>query len=223
MPSKEALEKKKKFAELKEKAGSARAVQRDKLLSPYRLYFDKEGNIISLTKESNTININDAWLTHDFEQDQIQILKGKNLARYIVVQDPNVDGVYSIELKNLDQKVINVDNSFLYHLEKSNNDSENFEILCTMSPKNLVVQLTNTVKEEYREVDAAKAKRKNQKVLYFYITAPNDPHVLFQEIEIQLKELLINNEVNIELQKNVSGCSLYTKKIFDKYKFITKA
>lgn len=213
-------DRRKKFRELKQKAGNIYALRRQALDEQYRLFFDEEGTILTLTKDPD-IKVKEHWLTHDFTQDQLEILKGKNTNRYIVKKDPNIDNLYSIEMRKTEAVVLNADNKFLSKLE-IDEEQRDFEILCTHNGNNFKVALNNYVREEYRDVDPNLISRSNRKVLFFYFTAPNDPHVLFEEVEVNIRDIVLEDSVNITLTEDLTGCSIYTKKIFDTYKLIVK-
>ena len=157
---------------------------------------------------------------HDFTQEQLKILIDKNTAKYVVNKDPNVENLYSIEVRKVEATYFDADSNFLYNIE--NHKSDVYEVLCELSESTLTVTLNTDIKEQYRDVDVEKAQRGNAKHLCFFVTTPNDPHFLFQEIVIPLSDLLINNNVTVELENPRIRCSLFTKKIFNTYKMIRK-
>ena len=209
-----ALERKKRFRAIKEKAnGDISAVRRDVMFRPYRLYFDKSGTIVAFTQDEN-VQVREGWFTHAFTQDQLEILKGKNTAKYVIVQDPKESNVFSIEARKIESYVVNAANTFLYHVYE-NNPSADLE--CVFNGEQLTLTLSDTVKSEYAEIEPALARINNRHILYFYLTAPNDPHILFHEIVLEFAELLTNNSVTIDLDDDYTGCGLYTKKTFTTY------
>jgi hypothetical protein len=214
-------ERRKKFRELKEQQGGIFGMRRKANDLEYRLFFTEAGDIITLTKDPD-IKIQDHWVTHDFSQDQLKILKdAEHTGRFVVVKDPNIDNLYSIEVRKTETVVLNADNRFLSELVVDEEQTE-FEVLCTHQGNNFQIALNNYIREEYRDVAPENASRNNRKVLYFYFTAHNDPHVLFEEIEINICDLLLEGTVNITLTDDLTGCSIYTKKIFDTYKLLVK-
>ena len=48
------------------------------------------------------------WKQATFTREQVEILKGKNTNLYRVIQDPNVDTVYSIELKPVESVFLQI-------------------------------------------------------------------------------------------------------------------
>jgi hypothetical protein len=69
----------------------------------------------------------------------------------------------------------------------------------------------------YKDIDLANATINGQKVLKFYFTAPNDPHVMIHSEYVSLIKLINLGKVMIDLYEDLTGCSIYTVKAFNSY------
>ena len=208
-----ALARRQAFVKAKEEAGGI-----DTLVNQtknYKLYFDKEGNIVCFT--SSDVEVKPDWLTHDFTQDQLKILidKEKTINKYRVKKDPNVDNLYSIELRPIENNVIDANADFLYNVEFS--DSKLWDIKVKLTEKHIRVFMNPTVKEEYADVYPISATRNGVRLCKFYITAKDDPHVLFYYTTISLAELLTDEYAQRQLPSDLRSCSVFTVKLFDNY------
>ena len=212
--SEQAKQRKKKFLELKKQAGSFTKLRTDARKKQYRVYFDKNGDIITFT--DSEIQTEDHWKTYDFKQEELQILIGKNINRYRVVKDPKVANMYYIEPRQNEAPEVDVNKNFLFCVSDKTN-TKNPEIICKLKGKTVTVTMTDYAKTPYTEIEPSLARKKNKSMLQFYITAPNDPHMMFREFDISLKELLTNESVEYTLDATFDDCSLYTVAIFDRY------
>ena len=193
--SKQALARKKRFVEAKEKAGGAEALSKSTPI--YRVYFDDEGNITCFTAED--IKPNPNWETYDFDQDQLKILVGKEktINKYRVKKDPNVDNLYSIELRPIENNVIDTNADFLFNVEFS--DTKICDIKIKLTEKHIRVFMNPEIKKEYADVYPINATRNGVRLCKFYITANDDTHVLFYYTTISLAELLTDDYAQRQL------------------------
>ena len=91
------------------------------------------------------------------------------------------------------------------------------QIKVSCKDKLFKVTATPTLLKEYKGTDLTQATAKGSKVLKFYFTSLNDPSYMIHTTNIVLPELLENKTVERILPYNLSQCSIYTIKIFDKY------
>lgn len=214
--SNQALERKKRFLAEKEKAGNI-----EKLLDSYekrdwKLWFDKQGEIVCFTQ--NDVKPNKDWLSHEFSQDQLKILVDNqdDLNRYWVCVDPEVDNLYSIEVKSIENNYVDSERDFMDEIAYSKSALYDVKCSITQTPE-LVVELSKKAKEPYKKIYPISATIKGQRLLKFFITAENDPHVLFHYEVISLAELITEDKVKRKLPLDLRHCSIYTLKLFDKY------
>lgn len=215
--SPEALARKKRFLEAKEAAGgTAGDLIQQQQKKNYTLYFDEAGEIVCFTKED--VVVNPEWLTHDFTQDQLKILIGKEkeFQKYRVKIDSKVDNLYSIELKPIENaNIVDANKDFLYNIEPS--ESKIWDIKIKVTETHLQIFMHDKIKEEYKDVYPISATRNGARLCKFYITAKDDPHTLFYYSTISLAELLSDDFAQRKLPSDLRNCSVFTIKLFDTY------
>lgn len=212
--SEAALARKKKFLEEKQKAGGADSLIEGLKNRPYTLYFNKSGEIVCFTQEENII-VHESWLTYDFSQEQLSILKDKDLARYRVKVDPTVDNLYSIEVNTIATTYTEAEKDFLSEIEYSK--AAAYDIRIAVTDTHLDVSLSNRAKSVYKDVYPISATINGQRLLKFFITSEHDPHIMYHYEVISLAELITEKKVSRELPADLRHCSVYTVKLFDKY------
>jgi hypothetical protein len=220
MVTDQALERKKRRAEIKEEAGNIRKLRRSLLTREWRVWFDHDGNIITFTQSD--LEPKENWNTHDFTQDQLQILVGKDTGRYVVVKDKEIDNLYSIQVRT--DNFYKLDkNSFLAEIKDFEKETDYYAVLCTLSKDCFNVALNTDIKAEYTNIKPKDAIKEGSRNLVFYLTAWKDPHIFLEEISVSLEDLLINNSVDVKISGTPDQFSVYTKKLFQEYKLIRKA
>lgn len=205
----------KRFLEAKKASGgNAEDLIECQKKRPWRLFFDADGTIHCFTQEENfTPSAN--WLTHDFQQDQLEILIDKDLRKYMVCADPKVDNLYSIQLRPLEDVYLPSSKDFL--TEVTAEHQKDYEISCEIRGKDLIVTMSDAVKKEYENIYPVSATRNGARILRFYITEPQDPHVMYEYKSISLADLITSKEIIRELGADLSEHSIYTNRVFDRY------
>ena len=215
--SEAALARKKRFLAEKEKAGGAEKLMENNQERDWHLWFDKNGEIVCFTQQQDVVPNKD-WLSHDFSQDQLKILVDNqiDLNKEWIKVDPHVDNLYSIEVKSIENVFLNSERDFLDEIAYSKSALFDIKVSITNTPE-LVVEMNKKAKEPYKDVYPISATIKGQRLLKFFITAENDPHVLFHYEVISLAELITEAKVKRKLPLDLRHCSIYTIKLFDKY------
>ena len=176
------------------------------------VWFDNEGNILQISsdyKRKKTVKEKSAIFT----QEQLSILDGKDVNAYRVVQDAEVETVYTIDLKPIESPFVENDKEFL--IDKSS--SKLYDVAITNKKGKFTVQLHNKVLKKYKNVEPNIAVANGKKILKFYFTSNNDPHFMVNSLNITLSELLKKGKITKNISKNLDQCSIYTIKLFDKY------
>ena len=62
---------------------------------------------------------------------------------------------------------------------------------------------------------------KGEERMAIYITSLNDPHFLYDSIELSLKDLFKADKLEFTLNVDSTNKSIYTRKLFDKYIRVT--
>ena len=178
------------------------------------VWFDLEGNILQISAEQKRKkSVKERSAT--FTAEQLQILKDKDVNLYRIVQDAEVETVFSIELKPLESPFVEHEKDFLQLIPETK--SKIFDISVNYSKGNFTVKPHSKILKKYKDVDSNIATANGKKVLKFYFTSKNDPHFMIKTVNILLSELLDKKSVTKKIAKNLDQCSIYTIKIFDKY------
>ena len=214
MVSKEAEERRLRFLAAKEAAGGSFAsLMKQELSKKPKVYFLEDGTIVSITKED--IDVNPNWLCREFDEEQLQILEDQNWNLFYIKKDPLVDNLYSIESKPLESSVVSSENMSLTCI--SQNENLSAECICSLNEYKFTVTLSETLLDQYKDIDPFTATANGQKVLKFYFTAPQDPHFMFHSEYVNLANLLKYGSISITLPELYSNCSIYTVKAFNSY------
>ena len=211
MVSKEAEERRLRFQAAKEAAGGLVGLIKQELSKKPQVYFLDDGTIVSISKES--IDLKEGWNVREFEEEQIQILENNNWSLFYVKKDPIVDNLYSIETKPLESAVVSAENNSLLLIDAN---SDMYDCKCKLTKSSFTVSLATSVIDTYKDIDLANATVNGQKVLKFYFTALNDPHIMIHSEYVPLRALLAD-KVTIKTKSDLTQTSIYTVKAFDKY------
>jgi hypothetical protein len=209
-----AADRKKRFLALKAQAGGAESLMQIQKNQPYRVYFDQHGEITCITKTE--IEPDPAWLTHDFAQDQIDMLKS-GTSKFVVVQDARRSGSYSIQ-QRVASSCEPAITEFLTEIELTHDA----DVYCNVFNNMIKISVSDQIRELYRDTDPQQATVKGQRTLSFFITGFRDPHVLYEKHHVPLCNLLTVQEICIQLESDYENYSIYTLKLFDKYSRITR-
>ena len=213
MVSKEAEERRLRFLAAKEAAGGSFAgLMKQELAKKPKVYFLEDGTIVSITKEE--IDVKDNWLCQEFSDEQLEILEGSNWNLFYIKKDPLVDNLFSIESRPLESMVVSAQNNSLVLIEY---DVEQPDCVCSLSDKEFSVNLTESCLKKYESIDIENATANGHRILKFYFTAKNDPHFIIHSEYISISKLLNSKTLVIPVNEDLTQCSIYTVKAFDKY------
>ena len=213
MVSKEAEERRMRFQAAKEAAGGSFAsLMKQELSRKPKVYFLDDGTIVSITKED--IDAHPSWLCREFDDEQLQILENQNWNLFYIKKDPLVDNLFSIESKPLESSVVSAENNSLTLIDTI--ETNKYNCKCKLTKTVFTVELSKETKEQYANIDPLNATANGFKVLKFYFTALNDPHVMIHSEYVALRSLL-ENKITIKTPFDLTQTSLYTVKAFDKY------
>ncbi len=212
MVSKEAEERRLRFLASKESAGgSFAALMKQELSKKPKVYFLNDGTIVSITKEE--IEANPEWQFREFDDNQLQILEGKNWNLFFVKKDLLVDNLYSIESRPLESTIVSAENNSLMLIDHN----DDFDCKCTLTKNQFIIELNDNILQKYKDIDPFTATANGHKILKFYFTAKNDPHIMLHSEYVLLRQLLTNKLLTIKIKDIPLECSIYTVKAFEKY------
>ena len=187
-----------KFALQKEKAGGFKQLQTE-LKKTSWFVFDKEGIIhykglskpdMRKYKGSSAVEINSNECAFVDEQ-------GKSIGQFIVEVDEH--DIARVVPKPIEKPTLKSDRDFLYEIPTS---------------KDLDYDVSITAGDNWTVEVAEPSKLKTN--IFFYITAPQDPHVLLEKVTAKLTDLTTGIAI-IERKSSVNDFSIYTHKLLDKY------
>ena len=187
-----------RFALQKEKAGGFKELQKTIRKTSW-FVFDQDGVIaykgidkpdMRRYKGSNAVEINNNECAFVDEQ-------GKSIGQFIVEVDEH--DIARVVPKPVEKPTLKSDRDFLYEIPRS--DALDYDVSITAGSKWTV---------EVAEPSKLKTN------IYFYITAPQDPHVLLEKVTAKLSDLKTGT-VNIDRTSSVNDFSIYTHKLLDKY------
>jgi len=213
--SEAALARKKAFQAAKDAAGGAESLQFKQKNKPWHVYFNQEGDIVCFT-DSESPQEDAEWLTHDFTQEQLGMLHGKDLTRYRIRKEETAENVYVIELKPLETVYVSAKEDFLYEIAESK--ARKWDLQLEVHKDDVVVKLGKAMLEKYADVYPISATVKGQRLIKIFITAPDDPHVMFHYQVVSLADLLGNKgEFKFDVDNDFREYGFYTNKLFDIY------
>jgi hypothetical protein len=210
----EAEKRRRRFLKAKKDAGGdIESLQAATFNRDFIVYFNADGDILSYSQEK--VKKQRGWKQATFTREQVEILKGKNTNLYRVIQDPNVDTVYSIELKPVESVFVRTEQSFVTLIEEGKKTGA--DIIVNFVDGNFVVAVTKKILKKYKDIEPKLANINGSKVLKFYFTSLRDPHFLVHNINVSLEDLLTKVKVETKVPPKMNQCSVYTLKLFDKY------
>ncbi len=210
----EAEKRRRRFLKAKKEAGGdIESLQAKEYHKDFQVLFDKEGNILGYSQEK--LAKKRGQFLQTFKREQVEILKGKNTDLYRVAQDPNIDTVYSIELRPVESVFVRTEQSFVTIIEEDKKTGA--DILVYFEDKKFVVEITNKVIKKYKDIEPKLANINGSKILKFYFTSIRDPHFLVHNINVSLEDLLTKVKIENKVPPKMNQCSVYTLKLFDKY------
>lgn len=214
MVSPEALKRKKRFLENKDKfEGNYYAMQKAEYEKDHTVYFLQDGTITCITKEE--IEPKKEWKSYVFSKQQVSILDGKNLDLYRVAQNPDDENTYHIELRPIESLYVRNEDAFVQLIEYDKSRSYNIKV--GFKNNKFFVQASAKTKNKYKGKDLNTITAKGHKELVFYFTSVNDPHFMIFVVKVKLHELIKEGIVYTDTPKDLDRCSVYTLELFDKY------
>jgi hypothetical protein len=213
MPSKQALARRQKFADAKKQAGGYDALREESKNLPVLIYFDEKGDIKGVSK---TPIPDKDWKHFAFTEEQVSILTGQNTNHYKITQDLKESTLYHLERKPVEEVYVRSETDALSVISKSK--ARKYDIKVELKDNALWTTMHTSCLDQYKDIDSEAAVIKGKKTLTFYITAIGDPHFLFKQVSVELRQLLENKTVQIVLpEQDYTKTDIYTTRLFTKY------
>lgn len=193
----------------------ARKAQRQ---SDRHVYFDDIGNIVyyGRAESDDYAEYHHATFTYEqcliFEDPKNQ----KNTNDFLVLTNPNEEGVYSFVTKVIELEKFKSATKMLSQVRMS--DKTEYDIKIVTEKNKLFINVSDKLKNNIiKNVNIDNFSFKGEERIAIHITSLNDPHFLYDSIEVSLKELFQTDQLEFTLDVDTEDKSIYTRKIFDKY------
>jgi hypothetical protein len=193
----------------------ARKAQRQ---SDRHVYFDDKGNIVyyGRAESDDYVESNHAVFTYE----QCSIFENpdnnKTINDFLVLTNPNEEGVFSFVNKVVELEKFKSASKMLSQVRLSKNTD--FDVKVQAVKDTITVSLSEKLRSNItNSIDINNFSFKGEQRMALYITSINDPHFLYDSIEIPLLELFKNDELVFKLNNDSTNKSIYTRKLFDKY------
>ena len=194
-----------RLALLKSQHGTLEEVQKQQTQTTFLVY-DNEGEIFykGHSKPQDMRKYKNKKLI-ELESSHVSFMSedGRSMAQFIVEEDEH--GTPLVTFRPIDKPTYDVDKEFLSEVEWSGDVAEPdvWDIKVNVQQTKFIVYL--------------QSKKKVKDNIVLYITALNDPHMLYKKLNINIKDLQENKVLEYKKDYNLNDFSIYTRKIYDKY------
>jgi|TARA_R110000851_G_scaffold88422_2_gene193151 hypothetical protein len=196
--------------------------------SDKHVYFDESGNIVyyGRTESDEYVDSNHAVLSYD----QCMIIEdssNKTTNDFIIIVDPTTEGVYTLVNKQIELETFKSATKMLSLIKKTKAPTSAYDIKIEYNPAEATENLTVSLNEKIRNnvmknMDVNNFTFKGANFINLYFTTEKDPHFMFDTIKVDLVNLFKDGKQDFSISTELSGCDLFTKKIFDKYEYRIK-
>lgn len=214
MVSEKALQRKLQFQEKKTHAGGIKSLINKNKNRKMRVHFTETGDIVSVSNNTND-TLNGLFHT-DFTKEQLSIFESKSISSFKIARDPDIEGVFYIEEKELTIQTVSV-NDFL--VEVDNISIHDPDINIVVDKFYFKISISKHCLDNYTAKSTSKATANGKTYLDFYITLKGNPHFLIEHIRVKFSDLVEKHTITEVLDQEHTGqYSVYTKKALDKYR-----
>lgn len=162
---------------------------------------DDENPYIVISKDDPLINVS------NLNKINFQVITVDN-KRVLIRRKINFDSLKKIDdiIYKMPRQVITIDTNI-------SETEYNFDILIEQ----------DTIKKEFRirmsgyNRDQYDHKVESKNILMFYVTADNDPTILYKKLEIPVKDLIREKYVSIEYDNDIDSCNIFSNRYFQDY------
>jgi len=188
------------------------------------IYYDPDnGNLKGISNQSNELNL--PYITLNLEEINSIITGTKPIHEYKVVFSPDAKEFVLIHVEEEEDTLESInDIIYQYPFKIDTSIPLEFDINNDIT---IVQDYTDTCWKFYMHGDLARSLQK--KKLYFdnvhelYVTALNDPNILYKTMRVPLKELVTNYFYILpfdDIDYNETKISIYSRKLFSRYQYI---
>jgi hypothetical protein len=175
----------------------------------YVYYSESTGNVLAIR---NYIESGDE-LPY-IEVDESELEKDRNLTDYKVIER---QGQFILIKLDIEWPKFNV-NDDIHKIEKINQIDEDYDLLIRQDnyDKKFCFIISNELIEKLSRL------RSNEREIVAYVTAENDPNILYLTVRFKANKLIEDKKIYIDFSGYDGDipCSIYTKRIFENYKHL---
>ena len=148
----------------------------------------------------------------------------KTVNDFLIIVDPTTEGVYTLVNKQIELETFKSATKMLSKVIKKTALSSAYDIKIEYNylqkKDNLVVALNDKLRNNIlKSTNLQDFSFKGANFINLYFTTQNDPHFMFESLNVDLVKLFKEKELTFTVKDNLENCDLFTKKIFDKYEY----
>lgn len=197
--------------------------------SDKHIYFDDSGKIVyyGRAESEDYLDCNHAVLSYD----QCMIIEespDKTVNDFLIIVDPTTEGVFTLVNKQIELETFKSATKMLSKVIKKTALSSAYDIKIeynySQKKDNLIVALNDKLRNNIlKSTNLHDFSFKGANFINLYFTTQNDPHFMFESLNVDLVKLFKEKELKFTISNELKECDLFTKKIFDKYEYkVTK-
>jgi len=214
--TKQALERQKRFREIKEERGLTDKVKT--LSKEAKVFFNEQGEITCVTKDMD-YEPDESWFTYDFNTVEIAKLRNRSYSEFMVVKS-EVQGKDHYEIQNV--KSLN-DRSATHQINyqevtwSPSWDKDLTQLEVSVTKNKVVLSILQPGLDFIKQYEKSDYQIKNQKFLSVFITVKKNPHYLAYEFKVPVTDFLSGDTIEhvIDPEFDYTSYSVYTKPLFD--------
>ncbi len=183
------------------------------------VYYDHATGLISCISNQEMSEFANKSLCMMPMSEVIRFLEGTDsTADYVVMQDVKDVTKHTLVKRQMELTPLRTVSKSLAEIEEGFKEAQ----ICIeryVQGNKVRIYLVDKVRGELAKFNPLTVTIHGFKELSFYFTAKNDPTFLIAQITVAAKDLVTSKDVWIELDTDLDGTSLYTKKVFPEYEY----
>ena len=193
-----------KFIEAKKKAGDYNKLLLKLNTQEVHVYFSNNGEIHGTGYDKML----ESELNHaTFTQDQMSIMKDESTSLFHVRKDLKHNNIYHLERRPL---IVPKKDVFLNEIFFGVN--EQYDIKIELYPQYFQANVHTSLLERYEDISLDSVTINGNRILTFYLTNKNDPHIMVHWLSVHVEKLFKNKQLQMPLPKDLTDCSIFIKK-----------
>lgn len=209
--SEQALARRRRFLEEKGTAGGFKELVKKTDNRQLRLYFDERGDIMSLSAELPD-KVNPLWLTYDFDQHDLAMLKEKDLNQFWIITDSKGKCKISLRPQATVYATMPADN--LVTLEFGEGSAD---LYFSLTEDSAIIELDQSVKDQFEGTYPIQATVKGKRIFKFFISDPEQVNIIYDTVTVSMVELLTEKTIKKDIPADLRHCQIHTVPLLDKY------